>query len=546
MITLDTHSSMTKNSSPVRATGATKTIGTKVPKEDRSRFFARMEDMLDRVEEIILEDVSPRRFRGDEPSRPSDELHASLESYSRSSSRHHQPSLHSQDNDLQRTDRTRKTYEDESYFGSSDGSDEDEDDDSTNVAATLVADRDQSFQRGYQTSKVGASSRNLSGAAPIERATNRPHPLNYLQQRPSHILVDTAIPSPAHTNITMDATVMNETFASFLGVEENYFSDPVAPIQEDRDYHNGGGDDDDDTIGNLSTVTPVLDRYRLDPDDENSIGVKVVPNERGSHQKSSQRKMSASKHGTHPFITSLSRPKTPKQGEALPRFSASDFLSPTTTPISAVAGQRTPSSISTRTKKVYRKTPFLRRKARVDQEDGYLPTLNENDHPNTSTGSDVAASPEKFRHSTGPIEAISISVPPLRPRSLDSRRLDENFGASNTQPGSMSTFKKDRTESVALQRIDQEEAATLDQIDKTIERIDQELATGEENMEPVDLSSGRVDPVGKSFLNQVKSMSKNNNRSATKHGHTVKSITMAEFEAAPRNVRTQVSINEAN
>ena len=58
----------------------------------------------------------------------------------------------------------------------------------------------------------------------------------------------------AHTNITMDVTMMNATAAS------------VSIL----------GNDD-----NSSTVTPILDRYRLDPDD-NSIDIKVVPNRRGA------------------------------------------------------------------------------------------------------------------------------------------------------------------------------------------------------------------------------------------------------------------------
>jgi hypothetical protein len=536
MITLDTQSTLTKNASPVRK--ASHGPSQKLPKEDRSSFLARMEGMLDRVEETIREETSsPRRFRGDEPSRPSDEIQASLS----------MTSYTKQDRpERQQTNRQRVYLEEESYSVGSDSqldsnrdsteSYDDEEDDSTNLAPTLVAEKDRSFQRTTSN----------DGVATTENKAQRPHPLNTLQQqqqRPTHIVVDTAMGSPAHTNITMDATVMNETFASFLGMDENQLRETIVPIQENEDFHQA---EDNDTMDNLSTVTPILDRYRLDPDDENSVGVKVVPNERGSHKKGS-RHPSGQKQRTHPFLSSMSKPKTPKQAVALPRFSASHFLSPqtTNTPLGA---HHTPSSVSTRSKKVYRKTPFPKRKGATNEEDGLLPTLNENDHPNTSTGSSAAASPENFQKSIAPVESISISVPPLRPRSLDSRRLDEKFGSSNAPSTSFSVVKPDQSQekNMSLESIDREESATLDQIDKTIERIDQELATGRTTMDKVDLSSGRMDPVGKSFLNQVKSMTKKSPATTSSKKSTIRKISSAEFDAAPRIVRTQVSVNEAN
>ncbi|KAG7347042.1 hypothetical protein IV203_006111 [Nitzschia inconspicua] len=552
MITLDTQSTFTKPASPIRhATTSTETKESPSQREDRSSFFARMEGMLNRVEESIMENPSPpRRYRGDEPSRPSDEIQASLSMMPRSEApkqqySHYQRAAH------------RSLYQEESYSNGSvncnslddneDGCDDedDEDDSSTNMAPTLIAEKNQSF-RHVASKSIGWST--------DEKDSKRPHPLNTPQQqqqvqiqRPTHILVDRAISSPAHTNITMDATMMNDTFASFLGMDETQLREKMAPTQEHPNYRFN----DDDTTDNLSTVTPVLDRYRLDPDDENSIGVKVVPNERGSHQKPLVQ-TSGQKQGSHPFMTSSSRPKTPKETATLPIFSASDFLSPQQTPTAVTARplqQRTPGSISTQNKKVYRKTPFPKRKATHEQESNSS-TFNENEHPNTSTGSSVAASPGVFQKSLAPIESISITVPPLRPRSLDSRRLEENFSIAKGPYVSFDPLQisnKHRSKNSTMQRIDQEENATIDQIDKTIERIDQELAIGGNTVEMVDLSSGRVDPVGKSFLSQVKSMTQTNTaaRPSLKSSN-LKKITVEEFEQAPRIVRTQVSVEEAN
>ncbi|KAG7364334.1 hypothetical protein IV203_037536 [Nitzschia inconspicua] len=553
MITLDTQSTFTKPTSPMRHT-TTSTATTKTPsqREDRSSFFARMEGMLNRVEETIMEDHSPpRRYRGDEPSRPSDEIQASLSTMPRSETQKHQYSHY------QRTAH-RSLYQEESYSngsvncsnsidGNEDGSDDEDDDDnddSTNMAPTLIAEKNQSFHH------VACKS---SGWSTDEKLSKRPHPLNTLQQqqvqiqRPTHILVDRAISSPAHTNITMDATMMNDTFASFLGMDETQLREKMAPTQEHPNSHFN----DDDTIDNLSTVTPVLDRYRLDPDDENSIGVKVVPNERGSHQKLLVQ-TSGQKQRSHPFMTSSSRPKTPKETPTLPIFSASDFLSPQQTPTTLTARQlqqRTPGSISTQNKKVYRKTPFPKRKA-THEQDNNSSTFNENEHPNASTWSSVAASPGVFQKSLAPIESISITVPPLRPRSLDSRRLEENFSIAkgpNVSFDPLHINNKHPSKNSTLQRIDQEENATIDQMDKTIERIDQEPAAGGNTIEKVDLTSGRVDPVGKSFLSQVKSMTQTSTaaRPSLKSSN-LKKITVEEFDRAPRIVRTQVSVEEAN
>jgi hypothetical protein len=57
------------------------------------------------------------------------------------------------------------------------------------------------------------------------------------------------------------------------------------------------------------------------------------------------------------------------------------------------------------------------------------------------------------------------------------------------------------------------------------------------------IADGRVDPIGKSFFNQAKAMPSKSN---TLRHSWLKEISTAEFEAAPRIVRTQVTTSEAN
>jgi hypothetical protein len=59
----------------------------------------------------------------------------------------------------------------------------------------------------------------------------------------------------------------------------------------------------------------------------------------------------------------------------------------------------------------------------------------------------------------------------------------------------------------------------------------------------IDLSSGRVDGVGKSFFNQAKALSPKQSRQKIPF---VQHVTDVEFEAAPRIVRTQVTLIELN
>jgi hypothetical protein len=285
-------------------------------REERSQFLARMESMLERVEEELLHE-----------SRPSDETNG----LSRQSSK--EPSMERPSN---------------SKFLEELHADEDSgDDDSTNVIATLVADKPQ----------------------PVGNKIMRPVPI---VRRPSHIVVDTGLlPSPSHTNITMDGILMNDTMISMSVLQ----------------------DDDND-----STVTPVLDRYRLDPDD-NSIGIKVVPNKRGQHLQ-----------------------RIPESGPTQRDLNTSafndendGFLSP----------KGLPGSVSARKTKQYRKTPFPKK----DQDH----TFDEENHPNRGTLS-FSPSPSSTSSFDASNPESSFSVPPLRPRSLGpSRTSSRTFATPGVQ-----------------------------------------------------------------------------------------------------------------
>eukprot|EP00934_Nitzschia_sp_Nitz4_P003287 Nitzschia sp. Nitz4//scaffold66_size103028//30349//32640//NITZ4_004494-RA/size103028-snap-gene-0.90-mRNA-1//1//CDS//3329556338//3277//frame0 len=194
-------------------------------------------------------------------------------------------------------------------------------------------------------------------------------------KRPTQIVLDSGVPSPAHTNITMDATMLNDTMVS-------------ASIF---------GDDD-----NLSTVTPVLDRYRLDFDD-NSVGIKVVPNKRGMNSQNTSRMGQ---------VETIMEVATPLQ----PQFEADDegFMSP----------RGIPGSVSNRKKKQYRKTPLPKKQL----HDSFQTLEDENDNPNISC---AQSSP-----------STSFTIPPLRPQSFgtsrSTSRADSRF-TSKTQclPGAV-------------------------------------------------------------------------------------------------------------
>ena len=464
MITLDTQSTMTKNVSPVRKSGNYNKASppSKPAIEEKTEFFTRMEGMLDRVEETILEEDSPRGFRN-EPSRPSDEIKASLRMQTYSPEKSLQSIESSFNGSIQNKYSCPKTNRSDSFTSMNDSSHYD--DDSTNVVATQVAEINNPVLPNQQV---------IPG-------------LQDSNKTPTHILVDRAMASPAHTNITMDATVMNETYTSFLVTEENLKGN--VGIVLDR---NDSFDDNDD---NLSTVTPILDRYRLDPDD-NSIGVKVVPNERRSHHKETRRRSTAG--------------ISPKRKESLPIFLPSNFLSPP--PSHGV--ERNPGSGTSRQRKVYRKTPFPKNKAYVnyEEETNHLPPLKENDHPNLSVDSTGTSSPP-FLRTVGATNSTAFSIPPLRPRSFEPRRVGVGITSSSARKLSFPTHETPKSG----------------------------RAGSDGSM--IDLSSGRVDGVGKSFFNQAKALSPKQSR---RNISLMQQVTDVEFEAAPRIVRTQVTLNEVN
>lgn len=295
--------------------------------EERSLFLARMESMLDRVEEELIHE-----------SRPSDETSG----ISRKSSVGHELERPSNSKFLEEI----AQEDDEESSDDSDSADE-------TMIATLVAEKPETMGKDIK----------------------RPVPVFH---RPIHIMVDTAgVPSPSHTNITMDATMMNETM----------ISTSIMP-----DY------DNDD---NNSTMTPILDRYRLDPDD-NSIGVRVVPNKRGRHgQKEKPDEVSQQAPSKMEFYTD-----------------SEGFMSPKGLPV----------SVSARKTKQYRKTPYPKKQLEQSFDDENNPnqrTLTFS--PASSTASFDASNPES-----------SFSVPPLRPRS---------FGPTKTS-ASRSTASSLRTQSL--------------------------------------------------------------------------------------------------
>jgi hypothetical protein len=474
MITLDT--TMTKNN----------TLSFSV--DERSQFFARMEGILERVEETILEESGS-------------------------------PTAYIKNEDESRYSRHRQTA---SLLSTQSGDDEDEQRsmassmdlsrDSTNVVATQVAGR----VTLNDESKPFVSTENSVGNQ-ISRSN--------FQQRPSHILIHTGIASPAHTNITMDATFTNEANeASFVRGEDNYKVNAKPLV---RGIDNRAMEEDDD---NLSTVTPILDRYRLDPSDDNSIGVKVVPNKR-SARRSNQRQTTTPRQNSLPTIAQLSpsldyilQTRTPK-GER--KSNEADFTTPPMMTSERHMRSMATSSSQNRNRKVYRKTPFPNRKqVDMEEDDTNYIAADENHDPNVSTGSSIPDSPEPF----------SISVPPLRPSSFEPKRANETMFQSGTKrslsfpeknnPSLGSEFPAvsfTNEESNQIRR--REEASTIQKIDETIERIDKELASP--------TRSGKRGPVAK----------------ATVQGSSeflINEITETEFESAPRIVRTNVSRDRAN
>ncbi|OEU13522.1 hypothetical protein FRACYDRAFT_241856 [Fragilariopsis cylindrus CCMP1102] len=454
--------------------------------------------MLERVEETILEESPSSRGyeRKDDSSRPSDEQQqqqrniqptdTSVNNDSRNNTSHHRSFITSYDDD-----------------DDDENSDMEESDDSTNVVATVVAmqDAENSIPKEQGSRFVALTDENNA---------NKNHPVNAFQQRPTHILFDTGIASPAHTNITMDATMMNETYdMSFVRAEEqqdNYMQSAVEEIQNSYNF--------DNDIDNLSIETPVLDRYSLVASDSNSNCIKVVPNKRSANR-SNQKRKTTPRHGRLPTLAELSpsladyhrRSRTPKK-----ELNTSALSSPLiTTSERHLRSMNTTTPLKENSRKVYRKTPFAKRKTAISvtEEDGM--SHHENEHPNISKGYSVPNSPEPFK-STAP--AFSISVPPLRPRSFQPKHMDELKSLSFCT-GSSS------------QNIDLQE-----EIDLNDNKTDKSILASPPGSDI--RSNGRVDPVKKTIIQQSSST------------FFVKQITEEEFQSAPRIVRTHVNLSQAN
>jgi hypothetical protein len=536
MITLDTQSTMTKNnnlSSPSvigsissnnnnnnnnnnndSNSNSNSNSNKRLSVEDRSHFLARMEGMLERVEETILEESPSSRGyeRKDDSSRPSDELQAASSFFrqgkekKKREQRNIQPTDTSVNNNSKNNTSHHRSFitsYDDGHDDDDENSDMEESDDSTNVVATVVATQD--------AENSILKERGLRFAASTDKnSANKNHPVNAFQQRPTHILFDTGIASPAHTNITMDATMMNETYdMSFVRAEEQQDTNTQSAVEEIENSYNFDND-----IDNLSIETPVLDRYSLVASDSNSNYIKVVPNKRSANRHN-QKRTTTPRHGRLPTLAELSpsladyhrRSRTPKK-----ELNTSVLSSPLiTTSERHLRSMNTTTPLKENNRKAYRKTPFPKRKTAISVTEEDSMSHHENEHPNISKRYSIPNSPEPFK-STAP--AFSVSVPPLRPRSFEPKHMDELKSLSFCT-------------GLSSQNIDlQEETDFSDnKIDKSI------LATPPES----DIrSNGRVDPVKKTIIQQSSST------------FFVKQITEEEFQSAPRIVRTHVNLSQAN
>ncbi len=491
MITLDT--TMTKNTTLCSPSvfGAT-SIEKRSSLEERSQFFARMEGILERVEETILEESSsPTRYNQNISSQ-SNENQTPATLFDRRENddevgRHAISSSNSRGRMSAQSDRSAPR----TFYGSEPGAilTENEDmsrtsfsKDSTNVVATQVAES--------------------TPLRVIEKdETENVESPHIIRQHPTHVLIESRVASPAHTNITMDATFMNDiTGTSFVRDEEKYRTGQL--VTDVTRFV-------DEEVDNLSTVTPVLDRYRLDPADDNSVGVKVVPNKRSAHRMNKKQNPTP-EQGRLPTIAQLSpsldnilHARTPKK-ESID----SSFRSPS----------NSRSERNMRMRKVYRKTPFPKRKLVNTREDE---DEDENHDPNVTAGTSSQNSPNAF----GRGEPYSISVPPLRHSSFEPKRpatstyLKERHSLPNkTRPSLGSELQSALLPEPSQQSYLKEETDTIRKIDETIERIDQELSSP--------------------------AIAKKTTRDSS--SFFVEEITETEFRCSPNIVQTSVDRDRAN
>jgi hypothetical protein len=125
-------------------------------------------------------------------------------------------------------------------------------------------------------------------------------------------------PSPTMTNITMDESEFNDVEeeegggGAKRGARRNahdlmYVNDASTEVDDSRDTDSGTHEDDNTTT--TSQETPVLERYRIDLDDESPHGFTVIPNPRGLRRRSL--------HGSSPKVgVMLSTSRTPSHQPA--------------------------------------------------------------------------------------------------------------------------------------------------------------------------------------------------------------------------------------
>jgi hypothetical protein len=384
----------------------------------QTEFISKMESMLDKVDESILE------------SRPSDEV----------------------------TLQTRKNNTTELHEDEEDDDEYSSEDDSTDDVATQVASITRRRRMSMSEQDGGDKLRQFRSASTTSKQIQS-------ATRPTHILVDTEAPSPAHTNITMDATMLDDTMIS------------VSLFQDDD---------------NNSTVTPILDRYRLDPDD-NSVGIKVVPNKRGGSSRFQKPLIIETVPEQQTLFSSSSSFYTQEDGFTSPRG--------------------LPGTVSARKKKEYRKTPLPKKLLHADDS---MDTWDENDDPNiqftvSSSSKKLSSSPQRKSSST----MGSFTVPPLRPMSYEPKRQEKtpfSSSSSTTRPTSLPLTKS--TSRTPLSDDFMKQAFPAD--------VDEDTAGSKLNL------SDRFE------------------RESVRLTKWMEHITMAEYDIAPRIVQVQVRRDEAN
>lgn len=281
-----------------------------------------------------------------------------------------------------------------------------DDDTIVNADVTIIG-------RGRQQRKVDNSTPAVAHALSPELETSREGNMDETastspgEHTVKEIIVDTSASSCSadHDDTASDVSILDSTIAS----SRSSF------VKEQAE--------DETTLGSL-LVTPVLDRYRLEADDT-SIGVKVVPNERGGHhagvQKQKQKNL-LTKYGAPP-------PKPVLQATK-PNVKA-------TPAITEDAPSSTSPYVTQRTRIVYRKTPHPKRA-------GAAIAADENKAPNHD---DAALTPLNARRldrgtkSKGeslrsPFTRVSLPELTHRPyrKSLPSTARRLPFSASKAQP----------------------------------------------------------------------------------------------------------------